>query len=102
MDNILFAAPGPWFLEIAAFVWWGLVLLAHIGFAVAVAVHARSRATALVPPWLWTVATLVCGPLVGVGYWFVNSSAPVVVSPGRVRLRNKPMQPASAPSGARG
>lgn len=48
--------------------------IVHIGFALAVASHAKRRNTALVPSWLWILATLMAGPLVGVGYWFLHGS----------------------------
>ena len=101
MDKLLEFAPGPNWPVIAATAWWVLVILVHIGFSVAVAAHSRGRSTALVPPWLWTIATLACGPLVGPGYWFVHSSQSAVAGT-RDRLPNQPMQPPSAPSGARG
>lgn len=85
MENLLQMLPGPDSMAIAAVVWWGLIILVHIGFAGAVAAHSRSRATELVRPWLWVVATFACGPLVAVGYWFVNSAAPVVEARGRER-----------------
>ncbi|MBZ0150302.1 MAG: hypothetical protein K8J09_02135 [Planctomycetes bacterium] len=77
MEKLLELAPGPNWQAIAATVWVVLVMLVHLGFSVAVAVHVRGRTTVLVPSWLWTVATLVCGPLVAVGYWFVHASQPV-------------------------
>ena len=102
MLTLLLESPRPDVLEFAAFVWLCVVVLVHIGITVAVAFHARSRATALAPPWLWIVATLVCGPLFGVAYWYVNSSAPVGVPGGRVWRPKKAQRSTSAASGADG
>lgn len=101
LEQLLNLAPGPDWLALAAMVWWVLMVLAHVGFAAAVAVHARGRTPALAPAWLWVLATLACGPLVGVGYWFLHSSMPATFSRG-ARLSNSTQQPTSAPEGARG
>ena len=100
MDKLLELTPGPDWPVIAATAWWVLVILVHIGFSVAVGAHSRGRPTVLVPAWLWTIATLVCGPLVGVGYWFVHASQPAVAGT-RDRLPDRPPQPTSAPHSAR-
>lgn len=79
LSELLEYAPGPdWWVVLAAV---GLVM--HVAFAIAVGIFFRDRASVLVPSWLWVVATLVCGPLVGVACWLMHSSqSSGVVGPG--------------------
>ena len=67
-----------WYVAVAIA---GLTASLHCIFAIAVFIDAgrlvnRDRLrTALVPGIVWAVATLVFGPLVGIGYWIVNRSS---------------------------
>lgn len=74
LEQLLQLAPGTNWMTI----WLTCVSLAgvlvHVGFAGAVGVHSRRRPTAMVPAWLWVLATLTCGPLVAIGYWVMHAS----------------------------
>jgi hypothetical protein len=64
------------FLPIAILI---AILVVHIAFAMGVskACHNRTlsgRTTNLVAPWLWILATLLGGPVMGCMYWIVNES----------------------------
>ncbi|MHA3772519.1 hypothetical protein ACXR0O_13370 [Verrucomicrobiota bacterium sgz303538] len=62
------------------FVWYAVVALLHIAFAVGVArdsaefIHIQRRNTALVGSFIWTLATLVGGVFVAAIYWAIHRS----------------------------
>ena len=55
-------------------------LVVHFAFAMGVSKACRnrtldSRTTNVVAPWLWILATLLGGPVMGCMYWIVNESS---------------------------
>ena len=69
---------------------WIVVAVIHIGFAVGVYADSRRQRSELVSAELWTLATLVAGPLVALAYWVVHHSPqaePKYLRPERSRTR---------------
>lgn len=54
------------------------IVVVHIGFAVAVA--SDTVKAVMVPRWLWAVATLLGGPIVGSLYWIAHHGVPTALA----------------------
>jgi hypothetical protein len=67
--------PGVDLLRLGTLVVLGLTIAVHVGFAIAVWMHARRQRPVLAPAPLWTLATLLGGVFVAVAYWFVHHFA---------------------------
>jgi hypothetical protein len=68
LSNATFAIAYNWLV-------WGIWFITNVAFAIAVARHARGRATAFVGRTLWVLATLLGGPTVALAYWLMNASS---------------------------
>lgn len=66
-------------LPVIEVVWWAMLIIVHVSFAVAVFKNAsalerqRGRAT-MGAPIVWALATLMGGVLTALAYWFIHHS----------------------------
>lgn len=66
-------------IPFAAFIWWVLVIIVHVAFAVGVfmdasAIVRRRGFATIVTPVIWALAALVTGPLAVLVYWLMHHS----------------------------
>lgn len=73
LSDLTFAHGMGW-SGVAVLVWFAVVAVVHIAFAIGVGRHAARRKVLFAPAWIWALAALMTGPFGAVAYWVVHVS----------------------------
>jgi hypothetical protein len=80
MNMNVSGGPGPQLLLMVILCFWLATFAVHLAFALGVAIDSRrlkqnGDRTVFVDSSIWTLATLLAGPLVAAAYWILHRSA---------------------------